>query len=559
MHLYLKFLLSSSRRNMLVIVVLGAMSGFAGAGLIALVSELFSKSESLSRDELLRGSMALALVVVLMVVLDILARYLLTSHTAQIHRDLHFNFAQQILARRLRDIEKIGVARLITIYTEDMAMVGAASLSIAGVGTSIFVVIGCLGYLLWISPGMLVSVLLVIITASFAYKAMHEHSINLARESMHQRDIHVNQFKSIVHGIKELKLNFERRKHYVRQEFFPTLEAHKVAHVRSSFIFSLGNAWTQIVYFGFMITALLYIVLTSESPAVLGPFLIVALFMRSYTTTIMNAIPVWSRAGVALERLSQDGFSTIPLDGKLNKPETQLVPEGEKLQLEVTDLMYSYRNESDDRNFTIGPLNLTLNSGELIFVVGHNGAGKTTFAKLLSGLFENETGLIKCNGTAITAELQSSYQELFSVIFTDPFIFEQLIISDEFLTSADGVNARIDQYLEKLQINNKVTVNSNRLDSTDLSHGQRKRLALLMASLENKQILIFDEWAENQDPAFKEVFYRELLPELRDSGKLVVVISHESQYFDVADRVITLKAPDSSTSIESDIQTGSKL
>ena len=559
MHLYLKFLLSSSRRNMLVIVVLGAISGFAGAGLIALISELFSKSESLSRDELLRGSMALALVVVLMVVLDILARYLLTSHTAQIHRDLHFNFAQQILARRLRDIEKIGVARLITIYTEDMAMVGAASLSIAGVGTSIFVVIGCLGYLLWISPGMLVSVLLVIITASFAYKAMHEHSINLARESMHQRDIHVNQFKSIVHGIKELKLNFERRKHYVRQEFFPTLEAHKVAHVRSSFIFSLGNAWTQIVYFGFMITALLYIVLTSESPAVLGPFLIVALFMRSYTSTIMNAIPVWSRAGVALERLSQDGFSTIPVDGKLNKPETQLVPEGEKLQLEVTDLMYSYRNESDDRNFTIGPLNLTLNSGELIFVVGHNGAGKTTFAKLLSGLFENETGLIKCNGTAITAELQSSYQELFSVIFTDPFIFEQLIISDEFLTSADGVNARIDQYLEKLQINNKVTVNSNRLDSTDLSHGQRKRLALLMASLENKQILIFDEWAENQDPAFKEVFYRELLPELRDSGKLVVVISHESQYFDVADRVITLKAPDSSTSIESDIQTGSKL
>ena len=108
---------------MLVIVVLGAISGFAGAGLIALISELFSKSESLSRDELLRGTISLALVVVLMVVLDIVARYLLTSHTAQIHRDLHFNFAQQILARRLRDIEKIGVARLITclLYTSDAA------------------------------------------------------------------------------------------------------------------------------------------------------------------------------------------------------------------------------------------------------------------------------------------------------------------------------------------------------------------------------------------------------------------------------------------------------
>ena len=558
MHLYLKFLLSSSRRTLLVIVVIGAMSGFAGAGLIALVSELFSKSESLSRDELLQGSMALALVVVLMLILEILARYLLTSHTAKIHRDLHFNFAQQILARRLRDIEKIGVARLITIYTEDMAMIGAASLTIAGVGTSIFVIIGCLGYLLWLSPGMLLSVLLIIIPATLAYKAMHEYSISLARESMYQRDVHVNQFKSIVHGIKELKLNFKRRKHFILQEFHPTLEAHKVAHVRSSFIFSLGNAWTQIVYFGFMITALLYIVLTSENPAVLGPFLIVALFMRSYTSTIMNAIPIWSRAGVALERLTQDGFSTLQLDGKLNQPETQLVIDREQLQLEITNLLYTYRNELDDRNFTVGPLNLTLNSGELIFVVGHNGAGKTTFLKLLSGLFENETGVIKCNGTTITTELQSSYQELFSVIFTDPFIFEQLIISDEFLTSSSEVNQRVDQYLKKLNINHKVTVSSSRLDSTDLSHGQRKRLALLMAFLENKQILIFDEWAENQDPAFKEVFYRQLLPELRDSGKLVVVISHEAQYFDVADRVITLKASDSTTSIESDIQTGNK-
>jgi len=75
-----------------------------------------------------------------------------------------------------------------------------------------------------------------------------------------------------------------------------------------------------------------------------------------------------------------------------------------------------------------------------------------------------------------------------------------------------------------------------------------------MAYLENKPILIFDEWAENQDPAFKDVFYRELLPELRDNGKLIVVISHESQYFDVADRVITLQASNSTTSIASDIQ-----
>jgi len=268
--------------------------------------------------------------------------------------------------------------------------------------------------------------------------------------------------------------------------------------------------------------------------------MIVALFMRSYISTIMNAIPTWSRAGVALERLSQDGFVKLQLHGNLNQPATQLATAGEQLELEISDLSYTYRSEYDDQEFTVGPVNLTLNSGELIFVVGHNGAGKTTFAKLLSGLFENETGTIKCNGTIITEELRSSYQELFSVIFTDPYLFEQLTTCDDLVTSVNGVDVSIDQYLRKLKINNKVTVTNGRLDSTDLSHGQRKRLALLMAYLENKQILIFDEWAENQDPAFKEVFYRELLPELRNSGKLVIVISHESQYFDAADRVIIL-------------------
>jgi len=156
-----------------------------------------------------------------------------------------------------------------------------------------------------------------------------------------------------------------------------------------------------------MIAALLYIVLSSANPAVLGPFLIVALFMRSYVSTIMNAVPVWSRAGVALDRLSQDGFVEMQLDGSLSQPVTQLVDDGEPLQLQVSDLSYTYRSEYDDREFTVGPVNLSLNSGELVFVVGHNGAGKTTFAKLLSGLFENETGSITCNATAISDELRS--------------------------------------------------------------------------------------------------------------------------------------------------------
>jgi len=198
-----------------------------------------------------------------------------------------------------------------------------------------------------------------------------------------------------------------------------------------------------------------------------------------------------------------------------------------------------------------------MNSGELVFIVGHNGAGKTTFAKLLSGLYANESGQLLCNGVVVNNDNRTSYNELFSLLLSDPFIFDRLTLSNN--TDEDGVTTkltsvhsssiepnsaeqRIAYYLEKLQLHHKVSVTNRRLSSTSLSHGQRKRLALLAAYLEDKPVMIFDEWAENQDPRFKDVFYKELLPELKSRGKLVIVISHEAQYFHLADRILKLDA-----------------
>jgi len=53
-------------------------------------------------------------------------------------------------------------------------------------------------------------------------------------------------------------------------------------------------------------------------------------------------------------------------------------------------------------------------------------------------------------------------------------------------------------------------------------------------------VYLFDEWAADQDPVFKKVFYTQLLPELKARGKAVLVISHDERYFGAADRVIRL-------------------
>ena len=64
---------------------------------------------------------------------------------------------------------------------------------------------------------------------------------------------------------------------------------------------------------------------------------------------------------------------------------------------------------------------------------------------------------------------------------------------------------------------------------------------MVVAYLEQRPFLVFDEWAADQDPVFKEVFYRQLLPELKAAGKTVFVISHDDKYFDCADKLLRME------------------
>ncbi|MFY9571046.1 MAG: ABC transporter ATP-binding protein, partial [Blastocatellia bacterium] len=96
-------------------------------------------------------------------------------------------------------------------------------------------------------------------------------------------------------------------------------------------------------------------------------------------------------------------------------------------------------------------------------------------------------------------------------------------------------------YLARLELDNKLEINDGVLSTTNLSQGQRKRLALLTAYMEDRAVYVFDEWAADQDPLFKRVFYYHLLPDLKARGKMVLVISHDDQYYHVADRIVKLE------------------
>ena len=183
----------------------------------------------------------------------------------------------------------------------------------------------------------------------------------------------------------------------------------------------------------------------------------------------------------------------------------------------------------------LGPINMQIEAGEILFLTGGNGSGKTTLAKLILGLYAPETGQVKLNGEDITDENRESYRQYFSVVFTDFYLFDSLIGLDQ-----TDLDERAQKYLSMLQLDKVVEVKDGKLSTIRLSQGQRKRLALLTAYLEDRPIYLFDEWAADQDPLFKEVFYYQLLPELKSRGKTVIAISHDDHYYHVADRVVKL-------------------
>jgi putative ATP-binding cassette transporter len=265
-------------------------------------------------------------------------------------------------------------------------------------------------------------------------------------------------------------------------------------------------------------------------------YTLAVLYLQQPLMGIMEGMPMISRGQVSYLKLQELGLS-LEASSESSKDTASLELRPRFQRLELAGVSHSYRREHDDRTFTLGPIDLTLQPGEVVFVVGGNGSGKTTLAKLLTGLYRPESGEIRLDGKVITDAERNFYRQHFTTVFSDFHLFEQ------FLGVASSAQlARAETLLRRLHLDRKVKIENGKLSTTALSLGQRKRLALLTAYLEDRPIYVFDEWAADQDPTFKDVFYRELLPELKAAGKALVVISHDDRYFSLADRVVRLES-----------------
>ena len=252
-------------------------------------------------------------------------------------------------------------------------------------------------------------------------------------------------------------------------------------------------------------------------------FVLIFLYLIGPITALLNSLPMIAQIRVSWTRL-QSFLKSIPAE---KDPKTQLDQLRCFETLRLENIGYRY----DESGFELGPINLDMTPGEIVFVVGGNGSGKTTLVKLLAGLYQPQSGQITIDGQQVTGK---DLAENLSVIFNPAYLFKDLY----------GVEIRdyeeVDHYLQMLDLQKVVSLRDRQFSSTDVSTGQKKRLALLQALLEDRPVFLFDEWAADQDPGFRKFFYNTILPELKNRGKLIIAITHDDQYFHVADSILKL-------------------
>ncbi len=519
----IKQLVSLSRDGIIIVAILSLVSGVSGAG-IAIVTSIA-----------LAGSPPTALLAG--VFFGLCALHFGTKSWSEIKLirltqamifETRTGLSRKILHTPQTLLEKLGRQPLFTILTRDVDTFVMGFHFVPTLIGNVFIILFCLVYIAFLSPVFFAAIGGLLLAGMLGFHRLEKaprDKLIAVREKLDRLYI---LLRSQIDGVRELKLNQWRRGHNM------ALIASSATDVRGlnaealslyALVSNVGN-----IMFYVLIGLFIFVVpeLFSASAGVTLSITLVMLYLVRPVSEIMIILPTLRQSSVALARIEQLGKDLKAQEADRVEP---ALFGGPDIRLSLRGVSYAY----PDSNFSVGPLDFALKSGEVVFLVGGNGSGKTTFAMLLLGLYPASSGMISLNGTTLTPETLPSYREHFAAIFSDFHLFSHL---PETLSAK--AETAVHAYLKAFDLAHKVEVKDGQFTTLELSTGQRKRLALVLSYLEDKPIYLFDEWAADQDPAFRKYFYTHILPELKACGKAVLAITHDDAWFELADKIVKL-------------------
>ncbi|MPR03495.1 cyclic peptide export ABC transporter [Pseudomonas sp. MAFF 212408] len=455
---------------------------------------------------------------------------------------LRIALCQKILASPLEEVDRRGPPNVLTLLTTDIPQLNATLLVMPAILVESTVFMVGLAYLAYLSWTVFAVTLGLLVVGAMLYVFLFLGGVKFTGRVRDEFTAFNEHTHGLVFGLKELKLNGIRRRWFARS----AIKESSTRVARFNFIehmWYLGaenmGLLTQSLLIGSLVFALPFLMVTDSQ--VMTASVLTVLYILGPLGLLISAMPVVAQGRIAVSRLAEFGFQINERHADSAEPDTSNVLRLAHIKqwqhIALKGVVMNYRGPDAERGFALGPVDLTINSGELVYIIGGNGCGKSTLVKALCGLYVPQAGEILVDGVAVTDETRSDYRDLFSAVFSDFHLFNRLIGPD----GEEASPALAQKYLATLGLEDKIKIDGLGYSTTkELSYGQQKRLALVCAYMEDRPVYVLDEWAADQDPPFKRFFYEELLPDLKRRGKTVLIITHDDQYFQLADRIVKL-------------------
>lgn len=440
---------------------------------------------------------------------------------------------REVFNANLATLDKVGKVEILQVLGRDAQTISSSLQSLVVFINSVASIVFISLYIAFISfPSFIAITLCCGGVLFFGFRHLNQNGGEIYAAWQSEAETH-RLFSDFLYGFKEIKMNAERAKDI---SYELVAESRKASQAKAaSMINTLGffNYLTTFAYGVLGIIVYVVPIISDEFSSTLTSVITAAIFLLTSVVGIINTVPSLVNANAAARALMELELA-LQNAGEQQQAESnqQEFPPIESLKL--VDVSYSYSKDGGNNVFHFGPVSYEFLAGNVYFIRGANGSGKSTFMRLISGLYQPSSGQIFFNSEKVVQPASEGYRKNFATVFSDFFLFQKLYglfsVSDE----------EINEWINILKLNNKFTIDMGKFSDLHFSTGQKKRIALMVALLENRPILLLDEWAADQDPEFRKLFYLELVPLFKSMGKLIIAITHDDKYFDSADFLLSV-------------------
>lgn len=527
-----KLFQTRSKLFYVAIFLLSLISSVTNIGILILINTTLKHQSQQGGIDMTAVLSFVGLILVSFIASSYFQRYMVTL-TNEIMCGIELSIIEKVRNASYGSFEKLGSEKIYAAISDARILSRIPGVFITLINATVTIVCG-LGYLFYtsfISGAALLSIMAILLFVYVYRDRQIERDLNVVRDL---QDVYYDHLRELLNGFKQIKISAKRSNNLFDKHIYVNRHESKKLNTKAAKNYAvneLSGIYSWYVVLGIIL--FLLPVLMKIDVIKVTAFITTVLFMMSPLSQVILFLPAYTSFRIAIRRIDK-------IDQLLQAdavPVTVSHPMREFETIRFEDIVYRYGDGT--ASFTLEIPSLTLHKGEIVFITGGNGSGKTTFINLLTGLYRPDSGCVYIDEEPVEWSSFAVFGNNMSVVYTNHHLFKANYDEHDL----GEHNREFHHYMEKFNLKGILKIDPVRKQvDVNLSKGQQKRLALILSLLEDKPLIILDEWAAEQDPQNRSAFYHKWIGQIRDSGKTILAVTHDDDFFDLADRTIKFNA-----------------